>query len=139
MSTSFDIQELAKVVGVDEVSVDADGETKRRVYVEGLCLRCRRSAGGGISDVGNAESTRQLLQESQSIEFRKDLLRHSEALPLVDSTPVANRDAGSILTSVLEIKETLVEFDGSRSGLRVSEHQTSDATHFHGGDGGFRG
>lgn len=39
MSTSFDIQELAKVVGVDEVSVDADGETKRRVYVEGLSLR----------------------------------------------------------------------------------------------------
>lgn len=141
----------------------------------------RRSAGGGISDVGNAESTRQLLQESKSVEFRKDLLRHSEALSLVDSTPVANRDAGSILTSlffpispsnerfrvqdstcVLQIKETLVEFDGSRSGLRVSEldsgvavskdpcsvaarfhhrtnHQTSDATHFDGGDGGFRG
>lgn len=100
----------------------------------------RRSAGGGISDVGNAESTRQLLQESKSVEFRKDLLRHSEALSLVDSTPVANRDAGSILTSlffpispsnqrfqvqdstcVLEIEETLVKFDGSRSGLRVSE------------------
>lgn len=90
--------------------------------------------------MGNAESTRQLFQESESVEFGKDLLCHSEALPLVDSTPVANRDAGSILTSlffpispsnrrfqvkdstcVLEIKETLVEFDGSRSGLRVSE------------------
>lgn len=63
----------------------------------------RRSAGGRIADVGNAESTGQLLQESKPVEFRKDLLRHSKSLPLVNPASVADRDAGSILTSLLSL------------------------------------
>lgn len=39
-------------------------------------------------------------QEIRGLLHAKILLRHSEALSLVDSTPVANRDAGSILTSL---------------------------------------
>jgi len=39
VSVSFLVEELAEVFGVDEVTVDAHGDTERGVDVEGLSFR----------------------------------------------------------------------------------------------------
>jgi hypothetical protein len=42
MTASFAIEEADKLVGVDEVSVDAHGQTERRVHVEGLSFQASK-------------------------------------------------------------------------------------------------
>jgi hypothetical protein len=65
-----------------------------------------------------AHVSRQVLD---SLPLGEDLGRHAVAFALVDSAPLANRNPGGILTSVLKEIERLMEIYGGRGGLCITQ------------------
>ncbi|KAI3488256.1 hypothetical protein L1887_47795 [Cichorium endivia] len=119
------IEEATQLVGVDEVAVVGEGDAVGRVDVEGLRLRVRRGAGGGVSNVADAHVS---LETRDGVDV-KDIADHAVRLALVEAALVAARhDTGGILTAVLEERERLVDLGRSRLVDR-GEEECCDATH----------
>jgi len=117
VSVSFLVEELAEVFGVDEVTVDAHGDTERGVDVEGLSFRGRSSSHGRVTNMAQAHVTGEMLKSSA---IRKDLAGHPETLALRNSSALANSDTCSILSTMLEIIQCLVKINGGGGSLLIT-------------------
>jgi hypothetical protein len=60
-------------------------------------------------------------QVLDALPLGEDLGGHAVAFALVDTAPLADGNPGSILTSVLEKIERLVEVNGGRGGLCITQ------------------
>ena len=74
----------------------------------------------------DATPARQILNQCVSVSnVTKDSLGHTIGLALINATAVADGDACSILSTMLQVEERLVEIDGGRGSFRVAQLQKS--------------
>jgi hypothetical protein len=106
---------------IGQVAVVGEGQSERRIDVEGLCLLAvGRGAGSGIADMCNAGGTRQ----SPHVAGPEDVPHEAVAFLHRERAAGAGRDAGCILAAVLEQQETVVQHLVDRSPCNDAENST---------------
>lgn len=106
------VKSLAQSGGVDEVAVVGHANAIGTVHVERLCFCICAAASSRVSQVTKAHEARQVGDPGA---ISKDPGGHAIALALVEApTSTAAHDPGSILASVLEQVERIVDLDRCR-------------------------
>lgn len=127
VTVSLLVEDALELGSVDEVAIVGQADSIWAVYVEGLGFRVGAAAGRGVSEVTETHETGEICDSGAVVE---DLGGHAIALALVEA---ATRGAGgysaSILASVLEQIQGVVNLNGGGGGRRIRVDNGDDATH----------